>query len=429
MPSSPDRRSLGDIPSLNDHSVNPSGSAIRSLPVLDVKPPPPPSGRLGVLFSLGFRPFFIGAGWLSIVYLGLWLAAYSGGRTPATCFRNAVFWHQHEMVFGYTAAVIAGFLLTAVINWTGLPTASGAKLAALFGLWLAGRALPFFPSFVPYAVIAAVDVAFLPVLALVIAVPIMKKRLLRNMGYAPLLLGLAAANTCFYLSLAGRLPIPPQRPILAAIWLILTVVAVVGGRVIPFFTRSAIPRSRPTTWRAVEALSIASVLGLAVLEICGAPGRIIAPVAIAAGLTHLVRLAGWHVAGVWKIPLLWVLYLGYGWFVLGLFLMSAAAWQLVLPMVAMHALATGAIGVLTLGMMARVTLGHTGRPMQSRRPTVLAFVLINLATVCRVLLPLLAPAQYRLAINLSGSLWIAAFLLFAIVHTPMLLRPEHNPGE
>ncbi len=419
-----DHRSFDPIPNLNERS---SPTSV-PLPMLDVKPapPPPPSGPLGALFSLGFRPFFLGAAWLSIAFLGLWVVAYAGGRTPATIFGNPLYWHQHEMLFGYTLAVIAGFLLTAVINWTDLPTVSGGKLMAVFGLWLAGRLVPFFPELVPFAVAAAIDIAFLPVVAVVIAIPIMKKRLLRNMGYAPLLLGLTAANACFYLSLAGKLAIPPQRPMVAAIWLVLVVIAVVGGRVIPFFARTAIPRSTVKVWKPIEALSIGTVLGIAVLEIFGVSARAIAPVAVLAGIVHTIRLAGWHVPQIWRVPLLWVLYLGYAWIVLGLFLYAAAANGLVLPAIAVHALTGGGIGVLTLGMMARVTLGHTGRAMQSSRATDIAFVLINLAAVCRVLLPLVAMEHYKMAIHLSGTLWIAAFLLFAFVHTPMLVRADHR---
>ena len=399
------------------------------LPLLRTTPfePTPPPRKFEV-FSLGFRPLFLCAGWMAVVYLLLWIPAWLGGIPLVTGYGSALAWHQHEMLFGYTGAVIAGFLLTAAVTWTGgLPTLSGGPLMGLTALWLAGRILPFFPWFPP-AIAAIVDLAFLPWVAVAVAIPLVRKRLWRNAGFIVILLALTATNAGMHLAVSGELAVPFTRFTHTATWLIVLIITVVTGRVMPFFTERAVRGSTPRTWPAVEYLAIGLVALLALLTAAGVSGRVVGPVAALTAAVHAVRLGGWHTPRIWRIPLLWVLYTGYAWIVVGLLLCTLASRQ----NLALHAFTTGGIGVLTLGMMARVSLGHTGRALTASRPMSFAFVLINLAALARVCLPLLDMTNYVRWVHGSGGLWCLAFAIFLVCYTRILVTPARaqasSPG-
>ena len=375
------------------------------------------------LFALGFRPFFLLAGIAAVALMSAWLGAYLAGW-PASAYYGPLGWHGHEMLFGYAGAVLAGFLLTAVRNWTGRDTPSGAALAALAGLWLAGRVLPLIPSS-PGWLIGVADLAFLPALAAVLTPLLWRAGQRRNLVFLVLIALMTLANALVHLDrlhlLAGY---PGTRLGLTfAIGLFVLLIAIVGGRVIPFFIeRGAEVSLRPHRW--LDALAVTSVALWLAASVLAHGGPAQQALAWTAALFNALRLALWHDRRLWSVPLLWVLYLGYGWLVAGLALDGAALAGWVAALAALHAFTAGAIGVLTLGMMARVALGHTARPMRAAPATVLAFVLINLAALIRVALPLVAPSFYREAILASGLLWIGAFVIFLLVYTPILTRPR-----
>ncbi|MHB0974025.1 MAG: NnrS family protein [Thiobacillus sp.] len=390
----------------------------------DLKQRPP---RIGwAPFALGFRPFFLSAGIYAVILMALWLLVLGGIITPREM--PPTLWHGHEMLFGFAIAVIAGFLLTAAQNWTGIRTLSGRPLAALFLVWLAGR-LGFLVPGLPPGVVAAIDLSFLPLLALTLALPILKARQLHNAPFPFMLLGLAAANALVHAEALGLSRTATLGLHLAA-YVVVTMITVMGGRVIPSFTDNKL-HTRARRWKPIERL-VPVVTVLALIAALAAPdSNVTAVLAAVAAAAHALRLAGWYTPKVWSVPLLWILHLGYAWIVLGfaLLALSAAGWGAATGP-ALHAFTVGAIGVLTLGMMARVSLGHTGRQLEPPPVMTLAFVAVNLAALTRVALPLAFPAAYALILDGAGLVWIAAFGLFAWVYAPMLLRPrvDGKPG-
>jgi len=386
-------------------------------------------------FALGFRPFFLGAGAAAVALMAVWLAVL-GGNLPAPGYYAGTVWHAHEMLFGYIAAVIAGFLLTAVRNWTGMATPTGARLAALFGLWAAARIAPFLP--VPGVVVAALDLAFFPMLALGLVGPLWRGGNRTNRVFLGLFAGMTLACGLVHLDalgLAGGTAAAGDRLMLDLALLTLLIVA---GRVVPFFTERAVagakadvsPLVETLTFTLAPALVLAHLLALLPWSGQRPSATLAAVLAIAVALVQVRRFWGWLDGRGWRIPMLAVLYAGYLWLIVGLALDALAWLGWLAPFPALHALTAGAFGVFTLGMMARVTLGHTGRVVESAPATTLAFVLVNAAALARVLPPLVVPASYSTWLVVSGSLWMLSFGVFVWVYGPMLLRPriDGRPG-
>ncbi len=379
-------------------------------------------------FALGFRPFFLGAGAAALVLMALWLLWLRGTLAPPAWRYAPVLWHAHEMLFGFGAAVIAGFLLTAARNWTGLPTPQGTPLALLFGLWFLGRIAFLLPG-LPAALVLALDLAFLPAVAVALARPIVRTKQARNYAF-PLILGaLTVAAALMDLQMLGYTQATAAAGVALAVYLIVLMMVMMGGRVIPFFTDARVG-GQTRRWQVVEWLAPASVAAVA-------GGVLLAPhslyttlAATAAAGINLLRLAGWQRRALWQVPLLWVLHLGYAWIVLGFALTALAAAGRVPVSLALHAYTVGAIGGLTLGMMARVSLGHSGRPLVPAPVMTAAFVAVNAAALLRVILPLLWPAAYGAALLLGGLAWLFAFAVFLAVYFPILLRPrlDGKPG-
>lgn len=377
--------------------------------------PPEPLNRSSPLLAKGFRPFFLLGAWYGGLAVLLWLAQVLGlfswraGLSPMA-------WHGHEMIFGFTTAIIAGFLLTAVPNWTGRPTPVGAPLGALVALWVLGR-LAALTSLTPALVAAALDLAFLPALALALVAPLWKARKLSNLVFLPLLAGFSAGNGLVWAEQLGWASGSALVGLNLGLYCILTMIAVIGGRIIPFFIRAALPGSLTRSWPWVERTAVWSLPLVAVLpEAAG--------LAWLAAVANLVRLVGWHDRRLWRVPLLWVLYVGYAWLPLGLALRAAGA----SPFPALHALTAGCIGMMVLGMLARVALGHTGRPLAPPRAVVAGFVMVAIAAVLRTFGPLLFPSLTWVVA--SGLLWSLAFGLYGAVYYPILTRPraDGKPG-
>jgi uncharacterized protein involved in response to NO len=383
------------------------------------------------LFALGFRPFYALAGIFAVAAVAVWLLSLAavfhiGGYLPG------VFWHSHEMVFGFATAVMAGFLLTAVRNWTGLPTPTGLALAALAAVWFAGRVLIITG---PPLLAAIVDVAFIPALAAAIAAPIIRSRNQRNYKIVVILLLIALANVVFHLALRGLLPAWLIRTtVVTALDLITLLFAIVAGRVIPAFTKNAIPESAPRHAGWLEFLSFGSLILIIVARISDdwvpVSAMVPAVLLVIAAVSHAYRLALWQPHLTVSNPLLWMMPVAYSWLPVALFLRALAQYSVVGEAVWIHALTTGAISGLMLAMMMRSALGHTGRPLVAGGMEMGAFLVLQLAAIVRVAAGLFSEAHYLQVVVASGILWMLAFGVFLTRYLPMLARPriDGRPG-
>jgi len=380
------------------------------------------------LFGLGFRVFFALAGLSALILIVLWNAIFKGAVTADNYFATN-YWHAHEMLLGYSVAVIAGFLLTAVKNWTGKPTLTGDKLAGIALLWLYGRILPFYAGLLPDALIAVVDFAFLPILAYQISKPIMQAKHYRSLIFIGLLLLLTLGNGFIHAEILGLCQDTAWTGIQLVIATIIILILILAGRVFPFFTEKGLSGTLIIRNPLLDALSIGSAVVVFALQIWAISGTFLALAAIFAAIVNSARLSGWYVQRIWYVPLLWILYAGYGWIIFGFILTALSAYTWVLPSLALHAFTIGGIGVLTLGMMARVSLGHTGRALKVSNAMAIAFVLINLAALLRVLVPITLPNGYNLLIYGSTLSWLAAFSLFMFVYAPILTSPRIDGQE
>lgn len=381
------------------------------------RPPPAP-------FSIGFRPFFLlGACW-SAISLAIWIIAFATGRSLPTLL-PAVTWHVHEMLFGFVLAAIAGFILTAVANWTGRPPIAGGRLAALVLLWMAGRVLNLFSVLAPFWVVAGIDVAFPLALALLVAREIIAARNRRNfMMPIPITL-LALADLLMYFEAEG-MAVPSGIGWRLALAAVITLISVIGARIVPTFTRNwlasrsaaKLPRTNPRLDRIGSAALHTGLLGWALFPTLWPFGLLLM---LGAALA-LVRLAGWKGWTTTDEPLLLILHIGYLWMIVGAALLGVAV---IIPAVpessAIHALTAGAIGTMVLAVMTRVCRGHTGRPLTADRFAVAIYGAVNLAGVTRVAAALL-PRVFLSLLEISAILWIAAFLLFAFWSAPVVWR-------
>ncbi|NMQ26597.1 NnrS family protein [Candidatus Accumulibacter phosphatis] len=377
------------------------------------------------LWALGFRPFYLLASIFAALSIPLWIAQYAGYLPAALAHSPA--WHGHEMLFGYTLAVIVGFLFTASRNWTGQPTPSGAALLAFALLWVAGRVL----MLTPYAMAAAIANAALPVAAAIaLAIPLWKSRNQRNYFFVPLLMLLGAAVLAMHLSWLGLLAWPERASLLVGLDMVLFIIAVMGGRVIPMFTNNGIPGTLATRHPLIEKLALGSVLLLLVADVLPAPAALITIIALTAALAHAARLYLWQPWRTLRTPLVWVLHAAYAWIVVYLVLRASAALGLVAEALALHALTIGAIGGMTLGMMTRTARGHTGRPLVADRYEIAAFVLVLCAALIRVFGGMIFPDAYLGTLIGSGICWSLAFTLYAIRYWPVLSRArlDGKPG-
>ena len=383
------------------------------------------------ILALGFRPFFLLAALFAAAAVPLWLLIYQGPLEPASHLPPTI-WHGHEMVFGFAIAVVAGFLLTAASNWTGRRTATGLGLGALVALWLAGRFAVFIGNAVPAWLAIALDVSFLPALAIVLAVPILAAGNRRNVIFPGLLLVLAGINLSIHLGAVGALDWDPSRGLRVAIDLVLVMIGVLGGRVIPSFTKNALPHARVNPCPKGSVLALLSLAALAIADLATGNPLVTGGVALAAGVINILRMRGWGTFSTAQHPILWILHVGYAWLAVGLILRGVAELTDVIPIDAgIHALTLGAAGSMILGMMSRVSLGHTGRSIVPAPLTITSYWLVNGAALLRVLFALTWDDTLRMAsLGGSGLLWSLAFLCFVVVYLPILTRPraDGRPG-
>jgi uncharacterized protein involved in response to NO len=373
---------------------------------------------------MGFRPFFLLAGVFGALAVPLWLLALSGRVTPGGKF-GPMQWHAHEMVFGFTTAVIAGFLLTAIGRWTNRETVRGAPLAALAALWLAGRVALYFAEGLPPAVPAAIDLAFLPVLAFACARPVLATENRRNYGFLGMLALLGAANVAaHYGALEGRLSLVRSAHAFA-LNVVGLMMVVMTGRIVPMFTRNATGQEfiRGIPW--LERACAAGFVALLSFDVVAVDESAVAALSAVVSLLLVLRMRYWGSVHTGREPLLWILHVGALWLPLALLLRALALFGQPVPSAsAIHALTAGAIGSLTLGMMARVSLGHSGRTLVAPRSMFWAFIAVVSAGIARVTAAFLPPVLYLPTLEVSALFWSLAFGVFAVTYYRVLTSPR-----
>lgn len=374
----------------------------------------------------GFRPFFLGGALWAVVALAAWLMVLAGQLIIPSAF-DGLAWHRHEMLFGFVGAVIAGFLLTAIPNWTGRLPIAGAPLAGLFGLWLAGRIAMMFSATLGPAVAAMVDVGFYFLLALVAAREVIEANN-RNVPIVGLVLLFGVANGLDHLAAAG-IVIDPALPWQLAVALVTLMISLIGGRIVPSFTRNwlakqGLTRGLPGQPGRFDLVAIGlTALGL-IAWIAAPSGWLPGAMLAVAAAAQAIRLARWK---GWKAitdPLVLVLHVGYAWVPIGLGLLVAAQLGAPLPQsAAVHALTAGAMGTMILAVMTRASLGHTGRELRAGPATTLIYLLVTAGAVLRVAASL-SVVDYRMGMDVSGLCWIGSFVLFVLSYGPILFAPR-----
>lgn len=377
---------------------------------------------LRTLFSIGFRPFFLAAGWFSAVWIMIWVVYLLKG-TPSLGALHPILWHGHEMLFGFGAAVIAGFLLTAAQNWTGLQTSTPVSLAGLALLWLAARLGFLFPGIVPLWLTSVVDLAFFPLLALLLARVLFAARNRNNYILLPVLAGFALLNLAIHLELHGLVHGAGMSALQGTVYLVAALLVFMGGRVIPYFTSRRLPELSVRQWPWLDWATVAVTLAVLPAFLWLGKSAALGPLLLAAAVLNLVRLLAWRPWGTLRVPLLWVLHVSYLWLPAGFALHGAHLLGAPVPWSSgVHALMVGALGGLTIGMMARVSLGHTGRALEAHPVIVVSFALVALAAIARLTMTLFPVAGWLLIA--TAVLWSTAFAIFAAYYTPILLRPR-----
>ena len=376
------------------------------------------------LFRLAFRPFFLSAGVFAVVSVFIWMIIYVHGINFNFSGMSPTTWHAHEMIFGYAMAVITGFMLTAIKNWTGQQTLRGPGLVVLFALWLLARSKPLTGMNIPLAVLAAIDLLFMLLLVFAATMPVLKARQYKQLGVVSKLVLLLLSNVLFYLGVLGFVEEGVQWGLYSGLYMVMALLFVMARRVIPFFIEKGTDsKAVVQNWKWVDLTSLVLLLVLWIIDVFTSYLTATSVIAAMLFVVHGIRLYGWYSNGLWNKPLLWVLYLAYGSLTAGFLLKASEQWFTVSPYLSVHAFAYGGIGIMTIGMMSRVILGHTGRNVfEPPAVLTLCFAMMACGALVRVIFPLFNNELYFYWIVGSQVLWIASFLVFLIVYTPMLLK-------
>jgi uncharacterized protein involved in response to NO len=385
------------------------------------------------LFAYGFRPFFLLSGAYALLVIPIWLYRFAHSATAFGALPG-MYWHSHEMLYGFVMAAVAGFLLTAVPSWTGARGFAGRPLIAAVALWFAGRVAMSTVDVVPFWLTALAELALIPALLTLLAPPIFRSGN-RN---APLLVVLTVLwfiDGAFLVALARGDALLAGGAMRLAIDFVLILVTVIGGRIVPAFTANALRQRGETativTRPLVEYAVIGAMVAVAVTDAFAPDSALSGSLAALAALVHLIRLSGWRSFRTQGEPLLWVMHVAYAWLPIGLGLKACALlahadwamkWQ--------HALTTGVFATMILAVMTRASLGHTGRPLAVSRAIACAYVLLTASTVLRVFGNTLFPGHYLLAVSASGLAWVVCFGIFVVVYAPILIGPraDGKPG-
>jgi len=385
------------------------------------------------LFALAFRPLFLFGSLFSVLAIGWWTHFWLNPNDWIP-YGGHIWWHSHEMLFGFGIAIVTGFLLTAVRNWTGVAGISNLPLATLVILWLAGRIVISFGSHLPWWAILSIDVSYLLFAAIALAYPIIKVKQWRNLMFIPILVTLGLLNAISHWSVNANQPEIGLKIIHTTILLFVLIIAIIGGRVMPMFTANGAGCKKLAPIRWLEIVSIVSILAMITVALVGfneVEPKILFSISAIAAISNAIRFSRWGIQNTWSIPLLWSLHLSYIFIPIGFTLLAfySMGWVNNLSAV-LHTFTIGAIGGMILSMISRVSLGHTGRPLKAPKLLSIAYAVMLIATLIRIITPILLPDFYSLSIGLSGLLWTLAFIFFVIVYAPMLLtrRADGRPG-
>ena len=380
------------------------------------------------LWGRGFRPFFLAVGIQGFSFVVAWTAIWRGVLAPPA-WLSPPWWHGHEMLFGLVAAAIAGFLLTAAPVWTGRPPLCGRPLAALFGVWVLGRLAMLAAGHLPAGLVATLDIAFLPLVAGVLARTLWRTGQRRNYGIVVLVGVLALANAAVHAQALGFTAGSAPRALRFTVDLVVVLIVVIGGRITPGFTTNALIRlgvdARAASRPWLDRLAVTSVTLLAAVDLLAPRSAASGALAAAAGLAVAARMTGWQTLRTGRDPLVWSLHAGMAWVAIGLLLVAAGDLGLPVPATAgLHALTAGAMGSMILAVMTRVALGHTGRPLVLPRGAVAIHLLVHAGAAARVVAALASAPDPVLPLLVGGVSWAAAFGLFAALYAPILTSPR-----
>lgn len=375
------------------------------------------------LFNLGFRPFFLGASIFAIVSITLWMLLYFSNSVITIEHISVSQWHAHEMLYGYGMAVVAGFLLTAVKNWTGIPTLYGKPLMILFAAWCVARVLFLFGT-AYFAWAAAADLLFGLMLIVAITMPIIKARAWMQLAVVSKVLLLLIGNIVFFLGYFGVISSGMLYAINGAVLLLISLILMIGRRVIPFFIERGTEgkvQLKQYKWLDISILVVFLALFLNVIFF-----QFASLTSLLAGALFALngyRLYNWHIVGIWRVPLLWSLYLS-AWMVnLGFMFFGLQNENSSMSILTLHLFTIGGIGLMTLSMMSRVALGHTGRDIRKPSPWLnIAFVCLIVSVLFRVLVPIITMQFYTLWVLVSAVFWVLSFAIYIFIYTPILVK-------
>lgn len=386
------------------------------------------------VLRLGFRPFFLAGALFSIIALLLWGAMLSG-YTTFQPYGGGMWWHIHEMLFGFGCAIVAGFLLTAIQNWTGIRGISGLPLLGLFMLWLAGRVALVLPTLLNDYVIILIDLSFLPAVAYILGKPLVKIKQYRNLFFVPVLVLFTVANIEMHLAKLGLANMTVDQAAYASVMLMAFLMSVMAGRVVPMFTANGTKTTKvlPLPWLeklATGSLGVITVL-LLIQPLVSAPAFVFGILFILSGSCQAIRWCRWKPWITLGVPLLWSIHGAIFFIWVGLFTLGMS-YFINVPIVShlWHLITVGGMGGLILAMISRVSLGHTGRMLQQPKAMFWGFLSIFIAAIIRVIGPIFWMQHYMTFINLSIIFWLIAFGLFTYHYTLMLFKPrvDGRPG-
>jgi len=374
--------------------------------------------RGAAVLRLGFRPLYLLASLFAALAIPLWAIHYVGWLNASPL---GPLWHAHEMLFGFTLAIVAGFLFTAVRNWTGRPTPTGAMLASICVLWILGRLFAF-TSFAWTSTI--LNAAFPLTVAIGIGVPLIRAGNRRNYLFIVLLLVISASELVVSMAQRAVIALPPRLGFQIALDIILLIMTVMAGRVIPMFTNNGVLGANARRSPPLEKLVLAITIAVLFAGIAGLSATLFAALATIAAVSHGARLLMWKPWRTFRVPLVWVLHAAYAWIPIHFAMRALASFGLVPAPQSTHALTIGAIGGLTLAMMTHTARGHTGTPLVADRFDVASYVLVLAAAFVRVCGPLLVPSFYVLTVMAAALLWSLAYAIYAVRYWPLLTRPR-----
>ncbi len=391
--------------------------------------PEPATANYPAVLTYGFRPFFLLAGIHAAIAIPLWIAVLHGFDLSPTLLPAPV-WHAHEMLYGFIAAAMAGFLLTAVPSWTNRRGYAGAPLAALVLLWLAGRVAMTVPLGLSPLWAALIDLAFIPGLALTILPALLRSGNRRNLAFIGLLALLFASNLHFHLSAAAEV-----SPLLLGLNAMLFLVSLLGGRMVPAFTSAGLKQlgidTRIRRYQPLDRAALFAVAGVLLLDLVFPASLYAAVMALVAAILLAAQLSQWQGHRTLRMPIVWVLHVAFAWLPICLALKAAVLFAVPIPGNSwLHALTVGALATMIIGVMSRAALGHTGRELVAPRAIVAGYFMLMGAALMRVFGPMLLPSAESWWLVVAALLWCLAFLLFLVVYAPILCRPriDGRPG-